>query len=69
MDGGNDADEEVERHAIAFLQRRRQRFTTDAGYAELALRFVDELIVQVVEQLAVNAHRLHAVQDGLSRSL
>ena len=69
MDGGNDADEEIEPDEIALLKGRRQRFPAYAGDAHLAVWLVGKPVVQVVEQLTVNAHRLHAVQHRVSGSL
>src|SRR5688572_7911758 len=64
----HDADEEVERHTITFLQGRRERFAADTRHAHLAVRFVRKAVVQIVEQLAVNAHGLHPVQNGVAGS-
>ena len=51
---------------IALLQRRRERLAANARHAHLAVRLIDESIVEVVEQAAVNADRLHAVQHRVS---
>lgn len=68
MNGGHDADEEVEPNAIAGLQAYGDGFTPDAGNADLAVGLVDEGVVHVVRQLAVNADRLQAVQHGVAGS-
>ena len=60
------SDKKIEPDEIAFLERRCERFTADTGHAHLAVRLVGKSIVQIVEQLAVNAHRLHAVQHRIS---
>jgi hypothetical protein len=36
---------------------------------EMGIRLIDESVMQIVEELTVNAHRLHAVQHGVARSL
>jgi len=53
MDGGHHADEEVERDRVPFLQRRGERFTANARHAHLAVGFIGEPIMQVIEQLTV----------------
>ena len=52
MHGGDDADEEVEPDAIAFLQSRSDCLGANARDAYVALRVVDEVIVHVVGELA-----------------
>ena len=69
MNGRHDADEEVEADAIARLQPDADRFATDARHAHLAVGLVLERVVHVVRQLAVDADRLQAVQDGVAGSL
>ena len=69
MDGGDDTDEKIQTDSIAFRDLRTYRFAADPCDTHLAVRLVGKSIMQVVEQLAVNAHRLHTVQHRVARSL
>ena len=69
VDCRHHADEKIQRDPIAFLQRGRERFSTDARDAKLAVGLVDKSVMEVVEELAVNAHRLHTVQHRVAGSL
>lgn len=69
MNGRDDADQEIKADAIAFLECWRERFSTNARNAHLTVRLIDEPVMEVVEELAVNAHRLHAVQHRVAGSL
>jgi hypothetical protein len=66
MNSRDDADQKVQPDAITLLQRWCKRFAADARDAHLAVRLIDESIVEVVEQLAVDADRLHAVQHRVA---
>ena len=68
MNGGDDADEKIQADAVPFLKRRGQRFPADARHAHLAVGLVDEPVVQIVEELTVNAYWLHTVQHRVARS-
>ena len=69
MDGSHDANEEIQADAVAFCQFVGERFPADARNAHLAVRLIDESVMEIVEELAMNTHRLHAVQHGIARSL
>jgi hypothetical protein len=66
MDGGHDPDEEIKANAIAFRQRRSNGFATDSSDSHLTIGFIVKPVVEVVEQLTVNAHRLQAVQHRVA---
>ena len=68
MNGGDDADKEVEADAFALLQARAERFLADARDPDLAVGFIGEGVVNVVRQLAVDTERLQLVQDGVPGS-
>jgi len=69
VNGRDHADQEIKADAIAFLECWRERFSTNARHAHLTVRLIDESVMEVVEELAVNAHRLHAVQHCVAGSL
>jgi len=69
VNGRDHADQEIKADAIAFLECWRERFAADARHAHLTVRLIDESVMEVVEELAVNAHRLHAVQHRVAGSL
>jgi hypothetical protein len=69
VNGRDHADQKIKADAVAFLECRRKRFAADARHAHLAVRLVSESVMEVVEELAVNAHRLHAVQHRVAGSL
>jgi hypothetical protein len=58
MNGGDDAYEEIEAHAVACLQIRRERLAADTRNTGLAVRLVGKRVVQIVGQLTVDAERL-----------
>jgi hypothetical protein len=66
MDGGDHPDKEVEANTIAFLKAGREYFCSDARDPHLAVRFVGELVVHVVRQLAVNADWLHSMKHRVA---
>src|SRR5512134_3005895 len=67
MHGGDDADEKIQAHVVPFLKRRGERLAAHTRDAQLAVGLVDEPIVEIVEELAVNAHWLHTVQHRVAR--
>jgi len=69
MNGGHDADEEIESDAVSYLESWRERLGTDARDTRLRVRLVGKGVVQVVGQLAVNADRLHPQQYAVSGAL
>ena len=68
MNGRDDAYEEIEAHAVARLQIRRERFAADTGDTCLAVRLVGKRVVQIVGQLTVDAERLKTLEDGVART-
>ena len=64
MHAGHDADEEIEANPTAFLETLIDRFRPDARDSNLAVRFIRELVVHVVRQLAVDADWLQLVEDS-----
>jgi hypothetical protein len=48
MHAGHDAHEEIEAYPTAFLEALIDRFRPDAGDADLSVRFVRELVMDVV---------------------
>jgi hypothetical protein len=63
---GDDSNKEIQPDPIAFLQSRSDCLGANARDAYVALRVVDEVIVHVVGELAVNADRLELVKNGLA---
>jgi len=61
-----DADQEVEPNPVTNLQPWTDRLGTDTRDAYVAFWIVDELKVDVVRQLPVNADWLKLAKDGVS---
>lgn len=68
MDPGDDADKEVEADAVSDVQIAVERLRANARDAGLSIGLVGEDVVHVIGQLAMNAHRLHSLQHGVSRA-
>jgi hypothetical protein len=66
MNRGHDTDEKIEAHAVAGLQISWQRLGSDACDARLAVGLVGECVHHVVGELAVDADRLQALEDGFA---
>jgi hypothetical protein len=66
MHAGHNAQEEIEAYVAAFLETLIDRFRPDARDTNLAIRFISELVMHVVRQLAVNADRLQLVEDSVA---
>src|SRR5688572_29361975 len=69
MHGRHHPYQEIEPHALALVHPGRDGLSADSGHAKLAVRLVDETVMKVVRQLAVDADRPDPVQDGVARSL
>ena len=63
---GHDAHEEIKSNPTAFLETLIDRFRPDARDSNLAIRFIGELVMHVVRQLAVDADRLKLVENSLA---
>jgi hypothetical protein len=63
---GHDAHEEIEAYPTAFLETLIDRFRPDAGDSNLAIRFIGELVMHVVGQLAVDADWLQLVEHSVA---
>lgn len=66
MNGGDDADEEVEADAVTGLQAGGQRLGSHARNAHMAVGLVGKSIVHVVRELTVYAERLQPLQHRIS---
>jgi hypothetical protein len=66
MHAGHNAHEEIEAYPSAFLKTLIDCFRPDARDSNLAIRFISELVVHVVRELAVDADRLQLVEDSVA---
>jgi hypothetical protein len=63
---GDHSDKEIEPYAIARLEPLRQRLGAYACDARLTVRLVGERVYDVVRELAVDADRLQALENGFA---
>ena len=66
MNGGDNADQEIEPDAIAGLKTHVNGFPADPRDSCGTVWFVVKRIVHVVRQLTMNTYRLHASQHRVT---
>ena len=66
VDSSDNADEEIEADAIAFLQAGREYFCPDARNPHLAVGLVGEPVMHVVRQLAMDADWLNPMKHRVA---